>query len=178
MTTFIVRGKLGNIPSGVWEKGYTRFAYLDVGDHRIDNVTVDVYLDASLIECAGEDVELSLCKIRGSGYHLAAIKTEGRKILRLPDPKGFMLGETLVGAVVWGLVALITTALGGPILLGIALYPMRAILPDDEKIFAPIMFALFFALWAIQLTWFLFYSKRFSPRMRLKAINQARFALD
>jgi hypothetical protein len=178
-TAFTARGELGRIPAGIWEKGRTTFAYLDVGNQRFDGVSVAMYLDASLQDCVGEQVELSFCRLGKGGLHLCAIKAESGKVYRLPDPNGALVSETIVGAVVFGLVTFITTFMASPILLGVPLYALRSVLPElDEKIFAPIMFSILFALWMAQLTWVLFYSKKLSPRLRIRVINEARTAFD
>lgn len=179
MTTFIARGKLGGIPAGIWDRsGSTVFAYLEVGDQRIDGVSVGVYLDGALQDCVGEQVELSFCRIGKGRIYLCAIKAESGKVISLPDPSGTLVTETIVSTVVFGVLALITTFLISPILFGIPLYVFRSLLNYiSDTAFEHMMFVAIVGLWGAQLTWMLFYSKRFSPRLRIRTINKARTAL-
>jgi hypothetical protein len=59
------------------------------------------------------------------------------------------------------------------------LFGLNKLMPNiGEKVLAPTMFLGFFCIWAAQLVWAVFYSKKISPRVRSRALMAASKALD
>lgn len=179
MTTFTARGELGTIPAGIWIEGSTRFAYLDVGEQRIDDVWVVDYIVSNLNNSVGEEVELSFCRFKKRAVHLAAIKKSTGKIERIPDQSPFLFKEMLVAALVWGVVTFLSTWFIAPALIAIPMVAAKAVLLGlGEKVLALLVLLGYLGVWALQLIWILFYSKKLSPKIRLQVITKARTALD
>ncbi len=171
-------GKLGVLPAGVWIQQRTKFAYLDIGDQRFDDCWVVDYLVGSLENVVGQEVELSLCRLDKGAVHLCAIKKENGKIERMPDTSPLVVRETIVASLIWGLITFISTWFISPFTLVPLLFALNKVMPDlSEKFLAPMMFFGFFCIWAAQLVWAVFYSKKLSPRVRSRALMAARKAL-
>jgi hypothetical protein len=178
MTMLIASGELGPIPAGTRMNGGTRRSYLDVGNQRYDDCWIADYLEASLAECIGQDVTLSLCRLDKKGsLHLCAIKRENGKVERLPDQRGSLLSPMLVTAFIWGVITFFSTWLIAPLFL-IPYWVLTKLGIESETIFGTVIFGGLFLCWMAQLFWVLFYSKKLSPRVRLRLVNQASTAFD
>lgn len=178
MITFIAHGVLGQIPAGTWANGGTKRAYLDIGDQRIDDCWVADYFESSLTECMSRKVELSFCRLdRNGGNHLCAIKHEDGKIERVPVPTDVGFTQMIVTSLLWGGITFLTTWLVVPIFL-IPIWLLSKIGIDSETVLGSVTFGGLFLCWMAQLVWVLFYSKKLSPKVRLRTIKVARAAFD
>ncbi|MRW88421.1 hypothetical protein GJ699_00285 [Duganella sp. FT80W] len=179
MSTFVMRGRLAAVPHGVWLNGHTKLAYVEVGDQRFDDCWVADYLLNTLENQAGNEVELSLCRLDKHGVHLCAIKKGDGKIERIPDPSPALLRQMIVSALLWGVITFMSTLLIAPIILVIPIYAFKAILFGlSESILAPLMIFGALSIWAVQLIWILYCSKKLSPKVRLRIIQKARTAFN
>lgn len=177
-TVFTVRGILGPLPAAIWGDGRSRFSYVEVGDTRIDSCWVEDYIVSSLERAVGGEVELSFFRIHKRAVHLAAIKSNG-KVERIPDQSPFLFKEMVVAALVWGAVTFISSWFIAPALFVIpALAAKSVLLGFGEKVLTALVFLGFASIWAAQLLWVLFYSKKLSPKKRLKTVTAARTAFD
>jgi hypothetical protein len=178
MSTFVKHGVLGSLPAGIWTQGRTKFAYLDIGTCRFDDCWVVDYLLGSLESQVSYEVDLSFCRLDKHSVHLCAIKKADGKIERMPDISPLVMRETIVASLFWGLITFISTWFISPIALVPLLFAINKVMPDlGEKFLAPMMFWGFFCIWAAQLVWAVFYSKKLSPRVRSRALMAARKAL-
>jgi hypothetical protein len=178
-SAFTVRGKLGPLPAAIWNKGSSRFSFLDIGDERFDNCWVLDYIVGNVENSVHEEVELSFCRLDKQSLHLCAIKKSTGRIERIPDPSPRLFRDMAVTALIAGLITFLSTWFIAPFLLVIPFFVLPSFLSDlGEKILAPLMFAGFFSIWAAQLVWVLFFSKRLSPKVRLALVNRARTAFD
>jgi hypothetical protein len=180
MTTILARGVLGPTPQGVWREGRNRLPYIEIGDQRFDDCIVVDYLISSLENQIGDDIELSFCRFDKKGaFHVCAFKKGNGKIERLPDPSPTLLREMIFTTFVGGVVAFITTWFIAPLLIVIPFFAAKSAAFDPgEKVLAALVVLGFVGIWASQLLWVLFYSNRFSPKVRLRIITAARTALD
>lgn len=175
----MIHGVLSPLPAGIWTQGRTKFAYVDIGNERFDDCWVVDYLLGSLESQVGYEVDLSFCRLDKHSVHLCAIKKADGKIERMPDLSPVLVRETIVTSLVWGLITFISTWLIAPFALVPLLFALNKVMPDlSEKFLAPMMFFGFFCIWAAQLVWVVFYSKKLSPRVRSRALMAARKALD
>jgi hypothetical protein len=179
MNISTARGQLGTLPAGIWTQGRTKFAYVDIGNERLDDCWVVDYLLGSLENQVGYEVELSFCRLDKHSVHLCAIKKADGRIERMPDLSPVLLRETIVTSLIWGLITFISSWFIAPFALVPLLFALNKVMPNlSEKFLAPMMFFGFFCIWAAQLVWVVFYSKKLSPRVRSRALMAARTALD
>ncbi|MRW94899.1 hypothetical protein GJ699_33620 [Duganella sp. FT80W] len=178
MAMFIAAGALGSIPVGTRQSGGIRRAYLEVGSQRYDDCWVPDYLEASLAECIGKEIALSLCRLdRKGSLHLCAIQREDGRIERLPDQGASLLSPMVITAFIWGVITFFTTWLIAPLFL-IPYWLLTKLGIQSEAIFGSVIFGGLFISWMAQLVWVLFYSKKLSPKVRLQLVTQATTAFD
>jgi hypothetical protein len=172
-------GVLGPLPSGIWTKGRTKFAYVDIGDERVDGCWVVDYLVSSLEDQVGYEVELSFCRLDKNSDYLCAIRKANGKIERMPDVSSALVRQTWGTSLIWGLITFISTWFITPFAMIPLLFGFNKLMPNlSEKILAPVMFLGFLFIWGTQLVWAVFYSKKISPRVRSRALMAASKALD